>query len=95
MLYPNTTGKMHRVTVTDADGDAIDMAAATGVVVHLRDARRKISTRTPAIVDSKVEYLLDDLIPVSGTYHGQVEFALDGVTGRSTTYTFTVASNFT
>ena len=95
MLYPNTTGKVHRVTVTDVDGVAIDMSAATGVAVHLRDALLNISTRTPSIVDGKVEYLLDDLIPVAGKYHVQIAFTFDGVTGRSATYEFRVASNFT
>ncbi len=95
MLYPNTVGKVHRVTVTDSDGDAIDMASATDVTVQLRNAILTISGITPSIVDGKVEYLLDDLIPVAGTYHVQIAFTFDGVTGRSATYTFTVASNFT
>lgn len=93
-IYRGMTGKQVRITVRDEDGDVIDMAATTEPLVHLRDARRRTHEVTPEIDDGACVITLDDMIDRAGTYYLQVEFTLDGVRPRSTTFEFEVLGHF-
>lgn len=94
-IYQKTQGKTVRVAVEDAGGSPIDLDNVDEPVVHVRTARNETHEIIPTIVNGQAEFTLDSLIEQPGSVKIQLEYAMGGWRGRTSTIEIPVAAFFT
>lgn len=82
-IQTGTTGRYFQVELEDEDGIYINADDISGVVVYWVSPYGMEYRPDPVISGGVVEFLLDDIIQVPGTYYLQIAFTYEGVSTRT------------